>query len=244
MNNVRVLDVTLRDGGCVIDFNFGLEYMNAILEALEESNVEYIELGYLDDKKGSDNGRTQFISEKALSHNFLRNKKPSIKYLVMMDYGKYDINNLSDRKENGIDGIRLAFHKKDWKNAIHMAKKIIDKGYEVFVQPMITMRYTDSQLLELIDCVNAEMPKASAFYLVDSFGEMRMEDVNRMMQLVNHNLQKDMAVGFHSHNNLQLSYANAMALLNFPMNRQLMLDSSIMGMGKGAGTSAPYYGRK
>lgn len=27
MNNLKVLDVTLRDGGCVIDFNFGQAYM-------------------------------------------------------------------------------------------------------------------------------------------------------------------------------------------------------------------------
>ena len=32
-----------------------------------------------------------------------------------------------------------------------------------------------------------------------------------------------------------MSYSNAVALLQFPTNRDLMLDSSIMGMGKGAG---------
>jgi 4-hydroxy 2-oxovalerate aldolase len=46
-----------------------------------------------------------------------------------------------------------------------------------------------------------------------------------------------MAIGFHSHNNLQLSYSNAMALLQyqFPDTRNVLLDSSVMGMGKGAG---------
>ena len=32
MNKLSVLDVTLRDGGCVNNFNFGQEYMEKILE--------------------------------------------------------------------------------------------------------------------------------------------------------------------------------------------------------------------
>lgn len=57
----------------------------------------------------------------------------------------------------------------------------------------------------------------------------------RMLNLVDHNLIPTMTLGFHSHNNLQLSYSNAMAMLQFPTTRNLMLDCSIMGMGKGAG---------
>ena len=59
--------------------------------------------------------------------------------------------------------------------------------------------------------------------------------MNRVLNLVDHNLIPSMTLGFHSHNNLQMSYSNAIALLQFPTNRDLMLDSSIMGMGKGAG---------
>ena len=57
MNSIKVLDVTLRDGGCVIDFNFGQAYMDQILNGLEKSGVDIIELGYLDTKKGSVQGK-------------------------------------------------------------------------------------------------------------------------------------------------------------------------------------------
>ena len=53
------------------------------------------------------------------------------------------------------------------------------------------------------------------FYIVDSFGEMRLNDLNRITNLVDHNLNPDIAMGLHSHNNLQLSYSNAVTLLNF-----------------------------
>ncbi len=235
MNSLKVLDVTLRDGGCVNDFNFGQTYMEKILAALEESGVDVIEMGYIDEKKGSVSGRTQYISEQVIPQCILKHKKPGVTYVAMMDYGKFDVDKLAPRTEDGIDGIRMAFHKKNRMDIIPLGRKIIEKGYQFYIQPMITLRYSDAELLELIDLVNKELPDASGFYIVDSFGEMRPNDMNRVLNLVDHNLIPTMTLGFHSHNNLQMSYSNAVALLQFPTNRDLMLDSSIMGMGKGAG---------
>lgn len=235
MSRIQVLDVTLRDGGCVNDFNFGQSYMEKILSSQEESGVEFIELGYIDQVKGSEFGRTQYINEKVIPSCILKKKKQGITYVAMIDYGKFDIDNLSNHSEIGIDGIRCAFHKKNMLDIISWGRKIIDKGYKFYVQPMITMRYSDEELLHLIDIVNRELPDASGFYIVDSFGEMRPNDMSRMLNLVDHNLNHNIALGFHSHNNLQLSYSNAIAMLQFPTTRSIMLDCSIMGMGKGAG---------
>lgn len=235
MGTVKVLDVTLRDGGCVNDFNFGQSYMEQILEALENSKVEYIEVGYIDQNRGTEQGRTQYCNEKVIEQNFLKSKKENVTYVAMMDYGKFDVDLLEPCDGNGIDGIRMAFHKKNRFDVIKLGRKIIEKGYQFFIQPMLTLRYTDQELLEFIDCVNTELPDASGFYIVDSFGEMRPNDMSRIMNLVDYNLLPSMLLGFHSHNNLQMSYSNAVALLQFPTNRDLMLDCSIMGMGKGAG---------
>lgn len=235
MNSLKVLDVTLRDGGCVNDFNFGQNYMEKILAAQEASGVEIIEMGYIDENKGSISGRTQYINEQVISQCILKNKKPGVTYVAMMDYGKFNVDNLQNRTEDGIDGIRMAFHKKNRHDVIELGRKILDKGYQFYIQPMITLRYSDAELLELIQLVNKELPDASGFYIVDSFGEMRPNDMSRVLNLVDHNLIPTMTLGFHSHNNLQMSYSNAIAMLQFPTNRDIMLDCSIMGMGKGAG---------
>ena len=42
MHNLQVLDVTLRDGGCVNDFNFGQTYMEKILTAQEQAGIDII----------------------------------------------------------------------------------------------------------------------------------------------------------------------------------------------------------
>lgn len=235
MNTLKVLDVTLRDGGCVNDFNFGTPYMEKILAAQEAAGIDIIELGYLDDQKGSSFGRTQYINEKVITNCILKSKKQGTSYVVMMDYGKFDVERLQPRTQEGVDGVRLAFHKKNYRDMVAVGRKILNKGYDFYIQPMITLRYTDRELIELIDIVNTELPEASGFYIVDTFGEMRPNDINRILCLVDNNLNGDIALGFHSHNNLQMSYSNAISLLQFPTNRNLMLDSSIMGMGKGAG---------
>ena len=235
MNSVRVLDVTLRDGGCVIDFNFGQAYMNQILHALEQSGVDMIELGYVDSKKGSEHGRTQYCDEQVIKQYFLKQKKPGITYVAMFDFGKFDPETLAQNDGCGVDGFRVAFHKKDRFHVIEAAKTVLRKGYKLFIQPMTVMRYSDRELLELIELVNTELADASAFYVVDSFGEMRENDLNRIVHLVDHNLKPGMPMGFHSHNNLQLSYSNAVTMLKFFTDRDLMIDSSVLGMGKGAG---------
>ncbi len=235
MKSLKVLDLTLRDGGCVNDFNFGQPYMDKIITALENSGIDIIEVGYIDEKDGSEKGRTKYCNEQVISKYFMKKKKSNVTYVAMIDYAKFNPDNLQPCSQNSIDGIRVAFHKKDRFNMIPFARKIIEKGYKLFIQPMTIMRYSDKELLEFIDLVNSQLSDANAFYIVDSFGEMRMDDMNRVLHLVDHNLIPSMTLGFHSHNNLQLSYSNAVTLLQFPTNRHLILDSSIMGMGKGAG---------
>lgn len=235
MNSIKVLDVTLRDGGCVNDFNFGQVYMEKILKAQEESGVDMIEMGYLDEVKGSLQGRTQWKTSEAIFETLMKTKKPGVTYLAIMDYGKFNVDNLPQRSEKTIDGIRVAFHKKDMRDIPAIGRKIMEKGYQFYIQPMITMRYSDREMLDLIEMINKELPDASACYIVDSFGEMRPNDLHRLLNIVDNNLVSTMTIGFHSHNNLQMSYSNACSMLTFPTNRNLMLDCSIMGMGKGAG---------
>ena len=234
-DRVKVLDVTLRDGGCVNDFNFGVQYMNNILDSLVSTKVDYIEVGYLDETKGSVSARTKFVSDGAVE-NFLKGKNASRSYLAMMDYGRFTARNLIGRKSDSLlVGIRLAFHKKDRKAMLSIGRDILQKGYRLFVQPMLTMRYSDAELLDLINDVKNELPETAAIYIVDSFGEMREDDLARLAKLYEENVPETMSIGFHSHNNLQLSYALAMKFIAMKLKHQIIVDSAVMGMGKGAG---------
>ena len=235
MKKINVLDVTLRDGGCVNNFNFGQQYMDEIITAQEAAGVDIIEVGYLYEKNGSVSGRTQYINEQVIPKCIMSHKREHISYVAMMDYGKFDVRQLKPRDSKGIDGIRVAFHKKNYKDIVAVGENIMGKGYDLYIQPMITLRYSDLELLNLVEMVNSKLPNAKAFYIVDSFGEMRPNDMCRILSLVDNNLNIDISLGFHSHNNLQMSYSNAITLLQFQTMRDILIDCSIMGMGKGAG---------
>ena len=67
---------------------------------------------------------------------------------------------------------------------------------------------------------------------------MYEDDLNRIYSLINHNLHKDIAIGLHSHNNLQLSFMLVQKIINLGMNkRDIIVDSSCLGIGRGAGNA-------
>ena len=46
MNNVKILDCTLRDGGYYNNWEFSISIVNSYLKALSETGVSYVELGF------------------------------------------------------------------------------------------------------------------------------------------------------------------------------------------------------
>ena len=51
MSEIKLLDCTLRDGGYINDWNFGHHNISSIYERLADSQVDYIEIGFLDDRR-------------------------------------------------------------------------------------------------------------------------------------------------------------------------------------------------
>ena len=71
--------------------------------------------------------------------------------------------------------------------------------------------------------------------IVDTLGNMYEDDVLNIFDVFDKNLYSEIALGFHSHNSLQLSFSNTKALLKKDIKRTLIIDSCLYGMGRGAG---------
>lgn len=67
------------------------------------------------------------------------------------------------------------------------------------------MSYPDSDLENLAKMVNES--GAEGLSIVDTFGAMYFDDLIRISQILNSKLSKNIKLGFHSHNNQQLSFA-------------------------------------
>lgn len=232
MGRVSILDCTLRDGGYINQWKYGEQTIKDIIRKIEQSGVGIIECGFLKDDEYDVNS-TVFPNENEMSKSF--EKKPNEMYVGMIALGDINTDKLGKCTPGGIDGIRLTFHKDEIEEEFCQAKTLMKKGYKVFIQPVGTTSYSDKELIELVGRVNSLHPYA--FYIVDTLGVMFPEDIARLYSIVNHNLDSNVVVGFHSHNNLQLSFANAQLFISEGMKREagIIVDSSISGMGRGAG---------
>lgn len=232
MNNIKVLDCTLRDGGYCNQWQFEESNIKRIIKSLTDSSIDIVECGFLTNTMQYDANISKFTTIDELN-NMLPDLASSTLYVVMSNFGEYDFNMLPKCSGKGICGVRLAFHKKDAKAALKQGKIIISKGYKLFLQPMVSLCYSDKEFLDLVDAANELNPYA--FYIVDSFGEMKRKDLTRLFYMIEHNLNDNIFIGFHSHNNMQLAYSNAQKLVEMQTSRNLIIDSSVFGMGRGAG---------
>lgn len=227
---IEILDCTLRDGGYVNDWRFERSVISEIGQKLCQSQIEIIEGGFLSQKKKADYNQSIFSAIEDAENCF---QNCSERIALMINCGEYNADDIPEYSNGKVTTIRIAFHKHQRSDAQELCVALKSKGYKVFFQPMVTMGYTDFELLSLIEWANEYVP--DAFYIVDSFGTMRKEDVLRMFFLIDNNLNNNIKVGFHSHNNLQLSFSNAQELILLASKRTIMIDSSVFGMGRGAG---------
>ena len=87
------------------------------------------------------------------------------------------------------------------------------------------------EALELISHSNVD-----GIYLVDSYGSLYMEEIEELSdQYIEVAESVNKYVGIHTHNNQQLAFANTIAAITRGVS---YLDSSVSGMGRGAGNCA------
>lgn len=156
-------------------------------------------------------------------------------FAAMIAIGEKEIHpsKLQNCNHSGMCGIRLTFHKHEIKKALEWASIIMEKGYNVFMQPVGTISYSDKELLDLIEDMNQLKPYA--FYIVDTLGSMSKNELLHIFYIIDANLNPQIHLGFHPHNNLQLAFSNAQELSRIHTPREIIIDASVYGMGRAAG---------
>lgn len=231
----NILDCTLRDGGFINNWKFGFEKILEIFKNLDKSNVDVIEVGYLYNKSKKSLNNTRFPSTDAIKERFASIKGKNAQVSAMVDYGDLDIKNVGLKKDSFIDIIRLTFKKEKAEEAIKFAKLIKEKGYDVWIQPTSITSYSCKEMLNLINKINELNPKVAS--IVDTYGLLDKKELNRYFNLFDKNLNDNISIGFHAHNNLQLGFSNSKELLQKKSNRKIYVDATLYGMGKSAGNT-------
>lgn len=232
MKNIKLLDCTLRDGGYINEWDFGNHTIKDIIGKLIESEVDYIEVGFLRDCT-YEADKTLFNNCAEISRILPKNKRKT-KFTAMALHNKYNINQLEPYDGKTIDAIRITFHDYDIDEGLEYIQKVKNKGYKVFANPINIMGYSDAIILDVIKKINRLQPYA--FSIVDTFGSMMKEDLQRIYSIVEHNLDKNIVIGLHLHENLAMSYALAQDFINMKTSeRECVVDASMLGMGRAPG---------
>ncbi len=238
MKKTRILDCTLRDGGRVIDCMFEDSTTKNIADKLTDSGIEIIELGFLRSNKLVDyRGNSTFFTNIEQMDFAVSDIQRSM-YTTFIDYNMFEFETLIEYRGKGVEGIRVGFTKKQYleecQNIVKAMKTVKEKGYKLFIQSVNTPGYSDKELLEIVEIVNEIKP--CSFGIVDTYGSLYLEDMTHIFDLIEHNLDKEICIDIHSHNNMQSSFAFAQEIIRVtPEDRNIILDTTLNGMGKCAG---------
>lgn len=244
---IELLDCTLRDGAYIVDGKFGTQAIRGIIKKLQDANVDIIECGWLKDSPHEEG--TSFFHLPSDLQPYLVNKRDRVTYVAMIDWDRYQVDALPQCDGKTINAIRVVFPHGKHLEGIAVGREIAKKGYQVYFQAANTLMYSEQDLIVLAEEMNKVNPVGVS--IVDTFGAMYHEDLERIVFVLNQTLDSQIRLGFHSHNNQQLSFALSMRFIELmrQTNRNCIVDASLCGMGRGAGNAttelvASYLNRK
>lgn len=236
MGDIKLLDCTLRDGGYVNDWEFGHNHLCSIFQRLVDADVEFIEIGFLDDRRPFDINRSIMPDTKSAGRIYGSLDKGRAAVMGMIDYGTCALCNIQPASESFMDGIRVIFKKHIMREALTFCAELKKLGYLVFAQLVSMTSYSDEDVMELAGLVNDVKPYAVS--MVDTYGLMSPENLKHYFALLDGAVDPSVCIGFHAHNNFQLGFANVMSMAdNAPADRSILVDGTLFGMGKSAGNA-------
>ena len=241
-HNIQILDCTLRDGGLGLEDAYKNKLSRTVFQQddidkialhLQRSGIDIIELGSIEP---TDQDKRQFAIYQdisAVSMKIPAEHGKNQMYVGLFRGPDMPVEDIPERTEHTVDGLRVIIRYSELQKSLDFCSELSKKGYKVFVQPMLTMRYTEDEL----DLIIRESNKMNAYalYFVDSYGYMQDEDVSYFLDKYDKGLEKDIKIGFHAHNNMNLAYSNALHFINSDIDRGLICDACAIGMGQGAG---------
>ena len=240
--SVYILDCTLRDGGLGLEDayknklstkSFSTKDNDRIIDILNKTNLDIIELGSIEISSEDKTGFAIYQNVEGLSLKIPQKRNKNSIYVGLFRGPDTPLEDVPEWNPSLVDGLRVIIRYSELDKSLDFCAGLSKKGYKVFVQPMLTMRYTDEEINKIIEKSN-EM-NAYALYFVDSYGYMQPDDVFRLFYKYDKSLNKGIKIGFHAHNNMNMAYSNALSFISIYTNRELICDSCAIGMGQGAG---------
>ena len=229
---MKLIDVTLRDGGHAVNFNWNIDFAKEHYNVLSKiPDIKFIELGYW---KQTSKSQHPFYN---LNYNLVKKitgEKKLKNVSIMIDY-HYCSKNLHDyptNKQKEIAMIRMCSRKEDIKKALEFGERLkkytkINVSFNVFN----AANYSSKELLNT--CKLIAKYKMDYVYFADTHGSMDLSKLlNRFNKVIRLLKKSGKGIGMHLHDHSGKGYFNYRELKNYKI---YMSDASVRGMGKGFG---------
>lgn len=236
-SDVKVVDVTLRDGGLCNNFRFDDDFVRALYKTNIKSGVDYMEFGYKADSEmfsPTDYGPWKFCREEDI-RGVVGDNISDMKIAVMADVGRCNFRrDFLPKEESVLDMVRVACYIHQIPAAMEMIEYFHALGYETTCNIMAISQAGGNQIEEALRML-AES-SVDVIYLVDSYGSLYPENASALAQTYLAIAEAaGKQVGFHAHNNQNLAFANTIDTLSRGVS---YLDATAQGIGRGAGNCA------
>ncbi|MDJ1434369.1 4-hydroxy-2-oxovalerate aldolase [Halostagnicola sp. A-GB9-2] len=228
--DVRLVDMTLRDGMHAVDHQFTPEQMADIASALDDSRMDVVEVSHGDGMGGSS---INYGFSAADTSEYLEAVVPELtdtELSVLMLPGIGTVEEIDLAVDRGADICRIATHVTEADVSAEHFEFVTDRGLEANGLLMLSHMEPPEKVLEQAKLM--EEYGADAVYVMDSAGAMLPEDVRERVGLLADELSID--VGFHAHNNLGLGIGNTLAGIEAGATT---VDGCLRGLGAGSGNA-------
>ena len=236
MNEIKIFDCTIRDGGLVNNYHFTDEFVKGVYETCVKAGVEYMEIGKNNSptlQSPEEFGKWNFCKEDDI-RSIIGDNNTNLKIAVMSDIGRTVESELLPCSQSVVDMIRIATYIHQIDEAIDLINKAKAKGYEVTINIMAIAKASDEQIDQVLEKVSKT--DVDVIYIADTFGSYypaQIKELSEKYLKVAKSVGKK--VGLHAHNNIQLAFANNIEAMNSGVE---FLDVTISGLGRGAGNCA------
>ena len=231
---IKVVDVTIRDGGLMNDHQFTDDVVRGVYEACVEAGIDYMEIGYINSRAQfppSEFGPWKHCREEDI-RRIVGDNNTALKLAAMADAEKSDYKtDILPASESVLDMIRVATYIHQMPLALDMVKDAHDKGYETTLNLMAVSTVPESEVKSALEMLVRS--DVEAVYVVDSFGSLYSEQIHALCNMFFEYCEgTSIEVGIHAHNNRQLAFANTIEAVVLGAN---CADASFAGLGRGAG---------
>ena len=239
-----ILDCTLRDGGYYVDWDFDEPTVAKYLSAIRIANVDMIEIGFRFLHSSKFLGPFAYSTDEYLrtiglpenipiavminASELLNNKKHNSRELINQLFVR--------KKESLVSVVRIATHiGRDINSLYEIVDELKILGYRVFINLMQIESVAFDEITKIVSLIE-NWNKVEVLYFADSLGRMNSNKVEKIVNCILSSWSGPL--GIHAHNNKGLALHNTLKAQKCGVK---YLDSTICGMGRGAGNTNTEY---